>query len=283
MPLTDLTWQLGSGPLLNSDSTGVPFVDISRVSGLDNAPFRETVRDHEGIDGGFIDAEFETGRDISLEGTVYANVETAEEYLDLLKENFAPVQTPIPLVFKVPGKAERVLFVKSRGVRYDWESARRVGMTPIQFLMYAEDPRIYDNNLISQIIPFGGTATTGYAFSYGFDLSFGATVPPDGQFVVNVGNRPTPAILTITGPVLNPRIVNDTAGKTLAFTIDLLAGETLVIDLANNTVMLNGTVNRRSTLDESNWFLFPKGSTFIRFGGATGSGTLTISYRNAWR
>ena len=281
MVLADYTFQLDSGVVLNTDT--LPFVDVQRVVGLDSAPYRETIRDHEGTDGGYIDAEFETGREVIVEGIAYCDVDNAETFFDSLKQNYAPVTTPIPFVFKAPGVDERVVFVKTRGVKYDWDTARRIGATPIQALMYAEDPRIYGNDLINQVIPSGGSATTGFGFNLGFNLSFGASVPPDGQFVVNAGNRPTPAILTIAGPVVNPRVVNDTDSITLSFVIELTASDTLTVDLANRTVLLNGIVNRRDTLQEPSWFLFNPGSTFIRFGGGTGTGTLTVSYRNAWR
>lgn len=281
--LNDYEFKLDTTGVLLNGTTSLPYVDVEKVTGLDSAPYRETVRDHEGADGGFMDAEFEKGRDVIIDGTAYCDVSNVETFLDSVKANFAPVTTPIPFYFKPPGVTERVIFVKPRGVRYDWESLRRTGLTPIQFLMFAEDPRVYDNNLTTQIIAFGGTATTGFGFSFGFNLSFGAAVPPDGQFVVNNGNRSMPAILTITGPVVDPRIVNDTDSKTLSFIITLLAGETLTINLANRTVVFNGSANRRGTLQTTDWFLFRPGSTFIRLGGASGSGTLTVSYRNAWR
>lgn len=282
--LTDYTFQLGAtGVVLNNDALSFPFVDVDKVAGIDSAPYRETIRDHEGSDGSFIDAEFETGRDLSVEGTAYGVVGNIETYLDSLKANFAPVQTPIPFYMKLPGVVQRVIFVKPRGVRYDLDSAQRTGVTPIQFLMYAEDPRIYDDALVNVVIPFGGLATTGFAFSFGFNLSFGATVPPAGSNIVNNGNRPTPAILTIAGPVVNPVIINDTDSKTLPFNITLGGGDSLAIDLANHTVTLNGTTNMRAALQSMDWFLFNPGTTFVRFGGASGSGTLTVSYRNAWR
>ena len=283
MPLTDFTFQLDSGPILNDDSASVPFVDIDKVVGLDSAPYRETIRDHEGTDGGFIDAEFERGRDVILEGMIYLDTNNDESYLDELKSNFAPRTAPVSLAFKPPGVDERVIFVKPRGVRYDWESVRRVGMTPAQFLMYAEDPRIYDNNLLSTIIPFGGLATTGFAFSFGFDLSFGAVVPPAGGTVTNNGNRPMPAVMTITGPIVNPRIINQTDSKTLNFEVTLTTGQELVIDLLNRTVTLDGA-NMRSTLQTPEWWLFAQGTTDILFGGTSGTGsTLTIEYRYPWR
>lgn len=282
MVLTDYTFQLNSGVILNADPP-VPFFDVDKVSGLDSAPYRETIRDHEGQDGGFIDAEFETGREIAIEGVAYCDVNNAETYFDTLKRNYAPVTAPIPLVFKAPGVNERVVFVKPRGVRYDWDTARRIGMAPVQLLMYAEDPRIYDNLINTQVIPYSGPATTGFGFNLGFNLSFGVTIPPDGQFIVVGGNRPAPILFTIAGPVTDPRIFNETDSKTLSFSITLGGTDTLVIDTVNRTVTLNGNINRRDAMLSADWFLFNPGSTFIRFGGASGSGTLTVAYRNAWR
>jgi len=276
--LSDYEFQLNdTGEVLNGPDIATPFVDIVKVTGLDSAPYRETLRDHEGQDGGFIDAEFETGRDVILEGTAFCDITSVEPYLDNLKANFAPVTEPIPLYFKSSGVAERVIFVKPRGVKFEWETARRIGMTAIQFLMYAEDPRIYDNNLQSSVITFGGLATTGFGFPFGFNLSFGATVPPNGTFIVVLGNRPTPGILTISGPVTDPVIINDTDSKTLAISITLGVGDTLVLDMQNRTAILNGVTNVRGSMTQADWFLFNPGSTFIRFGGASGTAVLTIT------
>jgi hypothetical protein len=285
MPLiTEYTFQLGdTGIVLNDDAASIPFVDIDRVTGLDSPQFRETMRDHEGVDGGFIDAEFETGREIFLEGTAYCQAGLEEVYMDQLKFNYAPVRTSIPFYLKAPSVDERVIFVKSRGVSYDWSTLRRIGMTRIQFKMFAEDPRLYDNFLQQYVIPFGGEIGTGLGFSFGFPFGFGATVLPNGLTVTNVGNRPTPAILTIQGPVVNPQIINDTLSRRLGFIITLGALDTLVIDLGNRTVNLNGNVNRRNTMSTAEWFLISPGDSFIRFGGGSGTGTMTVTFRNAWR
>src|SRR5687768_9358567 len=104
MALTDeFSYQLGdAGIILNPDSLSTPFVDITRVTGLDSPPFRTTERDHEGTDGGFMDAEYEKGRPIILEGLAYANGSELESFLDDLKANFAPSRTLLPFYFKKP-------------------------------------------------------------------------------------------------------------------------------------------------------------------------------------
>lgn len=285
-----LSYQLGdTGVILNDDliAPGYPFVDIATVKGLDSAPFRETKRDHEGVDGGFLDAEFETGRDITLDGTIYSNGTYLESYLDSLKANFAPVTSPIPFYLLTETGEARLLFVKPRGVHYDWDVYRRLGYSPAQFLMYAEDPRIYSANLQTFTLPVGALTFSGFGFSLGFPFGFGgSSLTTDGQYVTNSGNRPAPAILTVapsSGTLSNPTIVNDTTGNTLTFIIDITFPDQLVIDLGNHTVRLNGVTNRRNTLQAPDWFLLSPGQQFIRFRADAGTGNLTIQFRSAWR
>src|ERR1700743_1882487 len=112
--VNDSTFQLlDTGVILNDDTVlNVPFIDIEEVTGFDNAPYRQTKRDHEGVDGGFMDAEFETGRDIALIGTVYANNNPLETFLDKLKANWAPSSVLVPLYYYTVDQGLRVLYVK---------------------------------------------------------------------------------------------------------------------------------------------------------------------------
>lgn len=288
MPLTeDLTFRLGDdGVILNSDSTGFPFVDIDSVKGLDSAPFRTTQRDHEGDDGGFMDAEFERGRDIVLGGTIYTDGDNMETYLDSLKFNWAPSPSLIPLYFSSPGVVERLLFVKPLGVRYDWTTMRRLGVADIQFSAFAEDPRIYEVVEQNFSIPLGATVFTGFGFNLGFNFGFGGvSSTTDTVTITNTGNRPAPALFTIHGPVTNPRILNDTLSKEMVFNIILGASDVLVVDPKNRTVVLNGTANRRNVLQAPTWFYLAVGENTIRYRAESSDPTsfLEIDYRPAWR
>lgn len=281
----DYTFKLGDdGIVLNTDSFGLPFVDVTRITGLDNAQYRETRRDHEGSDGGFIDAEFEKARDIIIDGDVYSDSNTVEDYLDDLKSNFAPLRDSIPLYLKSPGQDERLVYVKPLGCKYDWDSLRRTGITRAQFKMFAEDPRIYASVESVATVPFAAGASTGFGFDLGFSFGFGGSSGTDGVFVTNVGNRPTPPVFTITGPCDTPSIRDDTNGHVLSFSIILGAGETLVIDTQYKTVKLNGSVNRRGTLQDPDWFYLEPGQTFIRYNAISGVGSsMEIRFRSAWR
>jgi hypothetical protein len=286
--MDDLSYRLlddGVGVVLNPVDPIPPFVDITKVTGLDSAPFRSTTRDHEGVDGGFMDAEFEQGRSIVLEGQAIVNDSTqVETFLDSLKGNWAPQRSLVKFYYKAPGVSERLLMVKPLGVRYDVDALRRVGSTDVQFQCFAEDPRIYDSSLVVATVNQGVAVTVGMGFPLGFNIDFGGNASPDFTNATNLGNRPTPAVITIPGPVTNPRIYNDTTGDELRFNITLEAADTLVIDLYYKTVMLNGTANRRSTLAAPNWFLLQVGDNMLRYRADTsGNPAVSISYRYAWR
>lgn len=272
------------GVLLNPSNQIFPFVDVYKVSGLDSAPFRETERDHEGVDGGFLDAEFEKGRPIVIEGTALGDVETLLPLLETLKVNYQPSSVLLPFYYRAPAIGSRVLFVKPRGVRYDWDQAIRHGETPIQFQMYAEDPRQYTPILETGYVPWSQGPTNGIGFNLGFNFGFGTPAALDNVIISNGGNRETPAIITITGPVTDPRIVNDTLGKTLLFEIVLGVNDTLTIDLGTKTVRLNGTSNQRGTLASPDWFLLQPGLNYFRYQGNLGTGSsMRIQFRSAWR
>jgi len=288
MALTeDFTFKLGdSGVVLNTDAI-YPFVDAENVKGLDSAPFRTSSRDHEGDEGGFMDAEFEKGRDIVIDGTAYATTDGMEDFLDQLKANWAPSKVQVPFYFKPPGKNERMLLVKPLGMRYDWSTMRRTNQVSIQLGAFAEDPRIYDSTLINVNLPLGATVFSGFGFNVSFPFGFGGvSTTADAIQIVNTGNRPTPPVITIHGPCDNPRLLNDTVSKEMLFQgLSLGGSDTLVVDMKNRTAKLNGTTNRRNTLVAPTWFNLEVGANTLRFRASSSdpSAFATVSYRPAWR
>lgn len=261
----DYTFKLGdNGVVLNADDTSSTFVDITKIQGLDSAPPRSTERDHEGTDGGYMDAEFEKARPVTLEGTVYAVNTELQPYLDSLKANWALSRTLVPLYFKQPGVTERVLFVKPLGCRYDFEQAARLDQADIQFQAFAEDPRIYGSTLESVNIYQGEQVTSGRGYPRAYPYGYGATTSIVGTNLSVGGNRPTPPVYTMTGPISKPRIINETTGESMFFDIDLGATDSLVVDVKNRTVLLNGQ-NRRSVLRFAKWIFLQPGLNFIRY------------------
>lgn len=284
MSLTDYTFRLGDAGEVLNEEVSTTFVDITRVIGLDSAQARQTERDWEGNDGGFMDAEFEKGRTVLLQGLVYATHETLEAYLDDLKENWALSRELVPLYFQAPGVVERLVFVKPLGCRYDWDDTRRLAKASIEFTAFAEDPRIYSSELIELPVAINSTSTTGFGFNLSFPFSFGTASAGMGTNAINLGNRPAPFTAIIPGPTVNPRLINDDTGDEMEFSITLLADEYLEVNTLYKTVRLDGTTNRRNTMVSPSWFHLQKGDNHIRYlADVVTSSSMTIKYRHAWR
>jgi hypothetical protein len=111
---------------------------------------------------------------------------------------------------------------------------------------------------------------------YGVSASGSVTVSNDGS-------TETPLLGTLVGPLTNP--VLSTPDWSLLFDITLAAGETLELDAAAGTALLNGTADRLYTIgnmsDPLEACLFPRGDTNLSLSAFAGSGQLNLTYRDA--
>jgi hypothetical protein len=289
MTLTEnYTFQFGDdGIVLNTVAdANSPFVDVETINGLDNVDPRATVREREGMDGGFIDAEFESSRLIILTGTIYSPSDQLETFLDTLKANYEVSTTSKPFYFVSTG-GQRLVYCKCiSGLRYTWTHLLSIGKVTFQIQLQAEDPAIYES--ASTVSTELGGSVTGRSYNKSYDFGYGGTSSYSGTLsVYNAGNKDTDATLTITGGVTSPVIVNDSTGYKLdfiGFTVD--STDELSINLRNRTIVLNGSTNRRNALrSSSRWFMLPPGSTTLRFLGTITSGTptLSVTFRSAYR
>ena len=302
---SDYTYQfMDNGVTLNTDAI-LPFVDINSITGLDSGEVRIYAEDYSGNDGGHLDALFLRPRTIILGGTVFAPLTNLQGFLDTLKGNFAPNATVQPFYLKEPGVEQRVVFVKSLGMKYVKDQAANIGTALIQITLQAPDPHIYSDTLSAPSVGLANNAYGGRAYPRTYTRSYtsvgkaslytpvyGATYPGAAQVVaggfiraVNEGNAASMPIITIAGPCINPRIENTSAGKFLRLNGYLNPGDIITIDMFNHTIFLNGTGNRRSWLSagSSFWTLAP-GTNYITFLADMYqlNALLTVSFRSAW-
>lgn len=274
------------GIMINDDNTVAPFVDIKKVSGLDSAPFKIASRSADGRDGGYVQIEYEDIRKVIIEGEIHGSSTPIEPLLDALKANYAPrpAFTPAqPLYFSVPGVQPRVVFGKSTGFRYSWESMRRWNSTPFTVEVLCEDPTIYSSG--TKTVQGNLTvANNGYTFDHAFDYSFGGFTAPNFPVVTNDGNKPVGFLATFTGQTLtNPRVTSITADSTLKLLLTLSALDTLVIDFYDEQIYFNGATRRKAVTEEG-WFkLQPGGNTLTLQADSAVPAVVDISFRDGFR
>lgn len=91
----------------------------------------------------------------------------------------------------------------------------------------------------------------------------------------------------LDGPLTDPVITNQTTGERLAFTgnggLDIAAGEYVELSSEGRAALLAGTSSRRSQLSlDSRWWQFPPGATDLELAADAGTGTLTVTWRDAY-
>jgi hypothetical protein len=283
----DFSCQLNNGFVINDGNpTSYPTFDLHTIQGLDSAPFRTTVRDREGTDGAFVDAEYAQARTIVLQGVLYDDCDHTELTLDQLKGEYQPSRVPLPFHFRLPGIGERMVWVIPQGLRYDLTQLRRLGLCEVSITLIAGDPRIYAAFETTRELVLSDTIQTGFGFPLAFDFGFGGiTGVADPGFVVNLGNRSTPVRMLVHGPIHNPHIVNETVGRQMVFDLDIATGEWLEIDSAARTIRTSNGENRRYALRAPAWFDLVPGDNVIRLqseGGTSVDTRLEVRFRSAW-
>lgn len=149
----------------------------------------------------------------------------------------------------------------------------------------ALDPRAYDAETILGARTILGLSTDGLEFPHEFPHGFG-----DAFGAIDTGhdgNVPVPWTGTITGTgagIVNPSIRLGSTGETLQFIISLAAGQELVLDSREKTVLLDGIADRSNTINRptaSAWFDIPATPDEVTFTGS-GEGAFAIAYRSGW-
>lgn len=247
------------------------------------APVRSFDADASGADGGL------AGRDLLAQSdhiiTFAIAGDTPTDYdaqLLAFKAAFIRTDAELPLTFF---DNTRLFYgrVRKRSGDYDATTLRRSAQPSVLF--HCTDPRMYNATQTSLSTGLGN-ATGGLVWPATFPTTFGSGSAGGQVTAVNNGDYITYPVLTIAGPVDNPIVDHVELGLTLGLTISLGGSDVLVIDTdpRAHTVTLNGTANRRNTLNTPQWFGLRPGTQTIRYrnNGAFTASTLQVAYRDAW-
>lgn len=254
------------------------------VEGLESLPSIRNQDDNRGYqDGMFTGRDFLDGRNIVIEMYVFGDDTHSMQYnLDALQRNLVPQQQGTGLLqFQLPNNAlQRInARVRRRALPIDIEYSS--GRAKAVYEFFCPDPRYYDDTLKTADITATATVV-GRTYDRIYNLLYGGGSTTG--IITNDGWWTSYPTITITGPAINPRIINASTGATILIDYSLSATDTLVIDTDYRTVTING-VNRRAILNnDSTWFAAPPGTSLYQFrANGTGIGTSCIvNWRNAY-
>ncbi|WP_346012327.1 hypothetical protein [Streptomyces sp. SID3343] len=193
-----------------------------------------------------------------------------------------------PLVVWLDSRGPLLAYGRVIRRRLPVDRAYRVGtIVGVTLQWLCSDPRRYE--LAEQVAVTGlPQAESGLTFPLTWPLDWGTPAVPGSVDVVNAGTAPSSPTIEFRGPTDRPSCVRLSDGARLEYDVTLAASETLTIDTAAGSVLLNGadrlyTATARSVPEE--WFVLEPGSTDLAYRAAPGStdpaATMTVRWRSA--
>lgn len=274
----------GNGPAALADPDWVAYLDPDNGVSIART-IREDAEDLVDADGGVQGINYLGRSTISLQGALPAGDPIVTNALEQkIKRATRALRGDAQLRFQPDGFAERSYWVR-RAIDPTF-TGRRVKAWALQLVSeapYALSP----TESSAVIVPGAAAGELGFSSPIVNPLASPANVT--GQvFVINAGDAPTFPRFRIDGPITNPRILNNSTGLELRFTITLAASEWLDVwpPRPYSRILFNGVTDRYATLNRgaSRWWTLEPGSTDVRLlaSAYSAGASLTVYWRNAW-
>lgn len=262
------------------DGTGVEW-HVQTLSGWDSAEVRADLTQREADHGAWLSPVYLGERPITVEGTIYApDAPSLDTAIEQLLAAVSLTDTTLVVYETIPKQAT----VRRSGKPIVTRTTDTVATYSL--MVTAGDPRRYSTTLNTGSTALPSTSG-GLTPPVTPPLTMSAVTTAGEIAVVNEGTFPIRPLLTVSGPVTQPRIAvlyPDGTVAQLAYADTLNSGDQLVIDTDAHTAVLNGTASRRRYLS-GQWPEIPaRGSAAIQFRAASYSSAalLTATWRSAW-
>lgn len=153
--------------------------------------------------------------------------------------------------------------------------------------MVAPDPRKYGSKISATTLaaaPGGGLAFDLFTGTNAGVLDFGGADVPGTASLENIGTADSAPVFTVSGYAPGFTITEPTSGARLIYTATVATGQTLVINAADGTVLLDGYADRSAYLTRREWTRVPgktRNTYLFESPGNTGA-QMTLEMRPAW-
>ena len=218
------------------------------------------------------------------------SVMSAQANYNLLKSNLLPTasytafSTTNQLQFKLPQSSAIQFFnARVRDSKTVITPDFTYGYITSQWTFFAPDPKFYDNSPNSAAMVVSNAL--GRTYNRVYPLVYGGGSAATSTSVNNAGWATTYPVITITGPIINPIIGSTTQGNYITVQGSYANTDTIVVDLAQRLVTINGSSARNLVSGGSNWFSAQPGNNqFYLTGTGTLAGTTaaTVVWYNAY-
>lgn len=291
-------WQLQLGGLTCGPGTSYP---LAGLTGMDLPAIRagdsERSRDH----GQLIGLNLYDGRNVTVDLEVdVTDTDFWSALESLAGATLDGLSTEEPMWLQHPTLGALAVMGRVTKRTMPWDikvTSGKVAQVSVQ--VHATDPRLYGAPQTATVgLP--STGTGGLTFPTGFPAVFGGGGAGGQVTVTNNGNTEMRPTLTLTGPLTNPTVVNETITGAPALTLSnpqqtsttIAAGDQVVVDLDLHSVLYyvggvsssTAPASRRAWLSGT-WWNLPPGANLIRFRSDDSNDTaasLAVTWCDGW-
>lgn len=283
MALNNYQFQFGS---FLFGGAGSPY-QIQMIDGLESLPELRVQDDNRGYnDGMFTGRDFLAGRTVTMAINVFAGGgNSAWQNFSLLQASLTPQQTgTTTLSYQLAATDPQLrLSARVRAGKTVVDPEYTFGYIRTVYTFFAPDPRIYSEVQTTGVM--APQAPLGRTYNKVYNMTYGGGSLINSLAVVNNGWATTYPTITINGPVTNPTLGNVTTGQYMTINYSLTNTDSLVINLQDKLVTLNGVSARNLMAGNSQWFGAPPGTSNYYFTGTNvliGTTAATVVYRSAY-
>ena len=269
-------------PLGSVDANGVAWV-LKNLKGWDGPPAVGQVTQRSADHGGWPSAAYYGPRLMTLTVEAKAPTQALRDQAAEQLVQAVPVSDLATFTYNEP--VPKLAYVRQNGsANISMDKPTLVDVV-FSIPLVAPDPRKYAT------VPFSGTATLPAPVINPLTLpvvlpaGFPGSVPAIDSAVTctNAGTFETRPVITVSGPITSPQVVNAATGQTITFTgLNLAATDQLVLYTDSRQSFKNGTFYPADTA--SAWWTLQPGETQVYLTGNNfaGGGTISIAYSSAW-
>lgn len=263
---------------LNSPTTSIYLQE--ELTGLSTLPaIRETKGMNIGMDGGWTSAQFYEPRLITIKGVI-ANKDVAiveqrrKELIQILADK------RLTLEFQTEAGNLYTMDVVVAGLTMPINKV--LTSSYFQINLRADDPLIYDNTSITgREVILNRSNEISSGFEINFPINFQLGEYESRPTINNFGTSTVYPVITITGVLTQPEIVNITTNEFFTIDATIASGSTAVIDTRAHTLIIDGVTAYSDIGTGSSWIHLQPGNNefFLTSQSNTDTGSAVIKYR----
>lgn len=253
------------------------------VDGLGLPPVRTSSGNYSGRDGGYVGSQFYGMRLITMTGRFFSS---SPANLEAARKALAAAVAASSVTLTITTNAGGQYLINCYLDELDMPIQKSPNTAPFSLTLIAADPIIYDNSA-------GGTMSATVNLSIGGGVTWPiswtpVTWAPGAQPTVinNAGQVNIYPVITLTNQMTSPVITNKTTGQFFSLSgLTTSAGDTVVIDMLNRTVLLNGGSVLPFVNTSSTWWALIPGNNSVALNTNNSADTVvaTVTYKTGYR